>query len=77
MPNRREPQTTAMHRPLLPSDHAFVVQFAARARGGRIGEVGRVEHLQSGEARHFHRSEELLAFTRRVLDRLSPPRRQP
>ena len=47
---------------------AFVVQF----REGTWGEygpfAGRVEHINSGHAAHFHSVEELLAVIRRILD---------
>jgi hypothetical protein len=46
---------------------AFVVQFRVGTdiEGGRL--EGRVEHVVSGQATHFHSLEELLAFIARVL----------
>jgi hypothetical protein len=51
----------------LPVQRAFVVQWAATAdvAGGRL--QGRVEHVVSGQATHFHTLAELLAFMARVL----------
>jgi hypothetical protein len=67
--NTREPTTTATNQPVFPSDHAFVVQFHPRTRGQGVGEAGRVVHLHSGDTARFHTRDELLAFTRRVLNR--------
>src|SRR5262249_14364603 len=67
--NTREPTTTPTNQPVFPSDHVFVVQFHPRARGQGVGEAGRVVHLHSGDAARFHTRDELLAFTRRVLNR--------
>jgi len=51
----------------LPVERAFVVQMhvTAEIAHGRI--VGRVEHVMSGQALHFHTLEELLTFMARVL----------
>ena len=51
----------------LPPDRAFVVQLWATAEvaPGRL--AGRVEHVVSGHAAHFHALEDLLAFMARVL----------
>ena len=51
----------------LPTNRAFVVQFRAQPCGAPLGWEGRVEHVVSGQATHFHSLEELLAFIRRVL----------
>jgi hypothetical protein len=51
----------------LPTNRAFVVQFRAQPPGAPIGWDGRVEHVVSGQVRHFHSLEELLAFMIRVL----------
>ena len=52
--------------PTLPTQLAFVVQFAAEtAAPGRFG--GRVEHVVSGQAQRFHTHTELLAFLAQVL----------
>lgn len=56
--------------PLLPSEFAFVVQFAAETAVGRGRFVGRVEHVVSAQAGHFHTVDELLAFMVRVLTTL-------
>jgi hypothetical protein len=55
----------------LPAERAFVVQLSADAdvAQGRI--AGRVEHVVSGQATHFDRLEDLLAFIERVLASLS------
>jgi hypothetical protein len=61
--------------PPLPTEMAFVVQFAAdtEARQGHF--MGRVEHIVSGRATHFASWEDLLGFIERVLTALSagPP----
>jgi hypothetical protein len=60
--------------PTLPTQLAFVVQFAAETavEGGRF--VGRVEHVVSGQAQRFHTLEELLAWLTQMLTALHPPR---
>jgi len=47
---------------------AFLVHLRtdAHMRGGRI--VGRVEHVQSGDATHFQSLEELLSFMTVLLE---------
>lgn len=45
---------------ILPRERAFVVQLHADAAADDLR--GRVEHVQSGEARHFETLEALLAF---------------
>jgi hypothetical protein len=64
MPQTRSPG------PPLPSEFAFVVQFAAETAAGRGQFVGRVEHVVSSQAGHFHTVDELLAFMVRVLTAL-------
>ena len=56
----------------LPGERAFVVQLAATAEvaPGRL--EGRVEHVVSGQATHFHSLEDLLAFMARVLRQRRP-----
>jgi hypothetical protein len=49
---------------------AFVVQLHATADVVQARLVGRVEHVVSGQARHFQTLEELLAFIARVLTEL-------
>ncbi len=56
----------------LPSDHAFVVQFRARASGSAVHSEGRVEHLVSGQAAHFESLEQLLRFIEETLGRTPP-----
>lgn len=60
MKQKAEGQPLSVHR-------AFVVQFRTETdvAGGRL--EGRVEHVVSGQATHFHSLEELLAFMGRVL----------
>ena len=59
---------------LLPAERAFVVQVYAEAELSPGGFAGRVEHVVSGLATHFHTPEELLRFMARVL-RERPPER--
>jgi hypothetical protein len=56
----------------LPAARAFVVQFLATAAvdAGRL--EGRVEHVVSGQATHFHSLEDLLAFMACVLRQRRP-----
>ena len=53
--------------PPLPTQFAFVVQFAAETAVGQGRFVGRVEHVVSGQVAHFSSLEDLLAFLSRVL----------
>jgi hypothetical protein len=53
--------------PLLPVDRAFVVQVEAAAAVAQGCFSGRVEHVVSARATHFHSAEELLAFMQQVL----------
>ena len=57
---------TAPNRP-LPVQRAFVVQLHATAAVAQGHLAGRVEHVVSGQAAHFHTLAELLAFMARVL----------
>jgi len=59
--------------PLLPTQLAIVVQFAAETEGGQGRFVGRVEHVVSGQAQRFHTREELLAWLTQMLTTLGPP----
>ena len=52
---------------LLSPDRAFVVQFGKDTDVAQGPFRGRVEHVVSGQAAHFQRLEELLAFIARVL----------
>ena len=54
----------------LPVQRAFVVQLHATADVAQTRIVGRVEHVVSGQALHFHTLAELLAFMARVLSAL-------
>jgi hypothetical protein len=47
-----------------------VVQFRAPPAGAASRHEGRVEHLVSGQVARFHSLEELLAFMRRMLDKV-------
>ena len=51
----------------LPMQRAFVVQLHAMAVIDQGQLSGRVEHVLSGQAAHFHTLDELLAFIARVL----------
>jgi hypothetical protein len=62
------------HAPALPAERAFVVQFRAEAAVEPGSTLGRVEHVVSGQATHFHTLEELLVFMERVLAALSTAR---
>ena len=55
------------HEPTLPTDQAFVVQFGAQGPEPGVRYAGRVEHLVSGQATHFHSLDDLCAFIARVL----------
>jgi hypothetical protein len=58
----------------LPARQAFVVQVAVEADVARGYWVGRVEHVVSGEARHFQTLDDLLGFMAQVLRSASPLR---
>jgi hypothetical protein len=57
----------AQEEPDLVRRRAFIVQFRAETDLARTRCTGRVEHVVSGQATHFHSLEELLAFLTRVL----------
>ena len=57
---------TATNRP-LPAQRAFVVQLHATAAVAQGQLTGRVEHVVSGQAAHFHTLDEMLTFMARVL----------
>ncbi|MBI3802043.1 MAG: hypothetical protein HY268_34375 [Deltaproteobacteria bacterium] len=69
-----EPELKA-ESPLSPQ-RAFVVQFRAETAVERWHVEGRVEHVVSGQATHFHSLEELFAFMGRVLASVRAPPRQ-
>jgi hypothetical protein len=56
----------------LPVQRAFVVQLHATADVAQARIGGRVEHVLSGQARHFHTLEELLTFMAQVLTTHEP-----
>jgi len=51
----------------FPVQRAFVVQVHATAAVAHGHLAGRVEHVRSGQAVHFHTVDDLLAFIARVL----------
>jgi hypothetical protein len=51
----------------LPTNRAFVVQLRAQPPGAPLAWDGRVEHVVSGQATHFHSLEELVVFINRIL----------
>jgi hypothetical protein len=57
----------------LPTNRAFVVQFRAQPPEAPLAWDGRVEHVVSGQATHFHSLEELMAFICRVLAGVQAP----
>jgi hypothetical protein len=57
----------------LPTNRAFLVQFRAQPTSPPPCWDGRVEHVVSGQATHFHSLEELLAFISRVLTAVPAP----
>ena len=61
----------------LPVQRAFVVQLHATADVAQARLVGRIEHVVSGQALHFHTLEELLAFMARVLATLDSAPEEP
>jgi hypothetical protein len=64
-----------MPQPLLPlpTNRAFVVQLRAQPSETPLVWDGRVEHVVSGQATHFHSLEELVAFISRVLADVPTP----
>jgi hypothetical protein len=68
-PTGDDPRATTEAR--LPVERAFVVQLRGRIAPDADPFVGRAEHIASGTAAHFARSDELLDFMRRVLGWLS------
>lgn len=57
----------------LPTNRAFVVQLRAQPPGDLLVWDGRVEHVVSGQATHFHTLDELVAFISRVLASVPAP----
>lgn len=67
------PQSPEKKAPLSPH-WAFVVQFRVGTDVGQGRFEGRVEHVMTGQATHFHSVEELLAFMGRVLAKVRAER---
>jgi hypothetical protein len=63
------PQTSPAGPP-LPTERAFVVQFAAETAVEHGRFVGRVEHVVSGQVAHFHTLDALLACLVQMLTAL-------
>jgi hypothetical protein len=57
---------------LLPARRAFVVQLSVEADLTREHWVGRVEHVVSGQVRHFQTLDALLGFVAQILAGESP-----
>jgi hypothetical protein len=57
----------------LPTNRAFVVLLRAQPPEAPFAWDGRVEHVVSGQMRHFHTLDELLAFICRVLADVPAP----
>ena len=57
----------AMSKPSLPTNRAFVVQLHADAQVDQGELRGRVEHVVSFQATHFHSLEEMKAFIMQVV----------
>jgi hypothetical protein len=58
---------------LLPARRAFVVQVSVEADVAQGQWIGRVEHVVSGQARHFQTLEDLVRFIAWILTGESPP----
>lgn len=56
----------------LPRQRAFLVQLQAQAEVTPERFAGRVEHVTSGQATHFHSLDECLAFIAGVLAHVAP-----
>jgi hypothetical protein len=62
----------------LPAERAFVLHLRDDTGGAAERLAGRVEHITSGQTRHFDSLEELVAFLREVVAQLvKPPQDQP
>lgn len=61
---------TSTDKPSLPANRAFVVQLHAEAQVEQGEFRGRVEHIVSMQATHFHSLEELAAFVAKVVTSL-------
>lgn len=58
------------NKPSLPTNRAFVVQLHADAQVEQGEFRGRIEHIVSFQATHFHSLEELTAFIVQVITTL-------
>ena len=58
----------AQHQPSLPAKRAFIVQMHADANVEQGQWQGRIEHLASYQAAHFHSLAELPTFMAEVLN---------
>jgi hypothetical protein len=56
-----------------PTQHAFVVQFAANTALAAEDLAGRVEHVVSGQATQFHSMKALCEFVVQVLQAIHAP----
>ena len=73
-------QTKAMKstsQPSLPAKRAFVVQLYVDAQVNQGEFKGRVEHIVSMRATHFHSLEELAAFMAQMATTLSEDEPEP
>lgn len=61
---------SSTNQPSLPTNRAFVVQLRAEAQVKQGEFKGRVEHIVSMRATHFHSWEELAAFIVQVVTTL-------
>ena len=61
--------------PTLPSNRAFVVQFRSSVADTTLQDIGRVEHVVSGQATHFDSWQDLQRFIEQTLGSVSekPP----
>lgn len=60
------------NQPPLPANRAFVVQLHADSQVEKGQFRGRVEHVVSYKARHFHSLKELTAFIVQTITTLQP-----
>jgi hypothetical protein len=67
---RVETQPMKSNQPSLPANRAFVVQLHADAQVGKGRFKGRVEHIVSYKATHFHSLKELAAFIAHMITTL-------
>jgi hypothetical protein len=69
--------TPLQHESPLSPHQAFVVQFHQATALERWHVEGRVEHVVSGQATHFHSLEELFTFMAQMLTTTRAPPRRP